>query len=166
MRSAFVCCFAIGCLAQLLLVAASVHAAEPSLDALATCRDSWLDWKDDKARVAKFGEDLHANYTYQEDRGGFFVPKAPKSLLGLPVARVYPESAGMAVGFSVLVNSGFEATRKVVEKSVGKRLKCDDKSDEMFGCELELGPKKTVFVMAEDKSSKSALVGCYYFYEK
>lgn len=166
MRFAAVCRFAMVSFPQLLLAVANVHAAEPSLDALATCRESWLDWKDDQARNAKFVESLRANYTYQQDRGGFLVPKTPKSVLGLPVARVYPESAGMAVGFSVQVNSGFEASRKAVEKTLGKPLKCDDKGDEMFSCERELGPKKTVFVMAEDKSSKSALIGCFYFYEK
>lgn len=153
-------------LAQALLAAAGVHAAgEPNLDALATCKDSWLEWKDDPARSAKFAEGLRAGYTYKED-GGFLAPKAPRSVLGLPVVRVYPESAGMAVGFSVLVNGGFEAARKAVEKTLGKPLKCDDKSDEGLGCELVLGPKKTAFVMAEDKSSKHALIGCYYFYEK
>lgn len=151
---------------QLLLVVTGVHAAEPNLDTLATCRDSWLDWKDDPARGAKFADDLRANYLEQRGEGDFFVPKTPKKLLGLPVARVYPESTGMAVGFSVLVNSSFEATRKAVEKALGKPLKCDEKSEEGFGCELALGPKKTVFVMAEDKSSKSALTGCFYFYEK
>ena len=150
----------------LLPVATSHAAAEPSLDSMATCRDSWLDWKDDPTRGAKFTESLRANY--KEDRGGFLLPKAPRTLLGLPVARVYPESAGMAVGFTVLVNSGFEVARKAVEKSLGKPLKCDPghPGDEMFGCELELGPKKTVMVASEDKSSKSTLIGCYYFYEK
>ena len=149
----------------LLPVTTSHAAAEPSLDSMATCRDSWLDWKDDPTRGAKFTESLRANY--KEDRGGFLLPKAPKALLGLPVARVYPESAGMAVGFTVLVNSGFEVARKAVEKSLGKPLKCDPghPGDEIFGCELELGPKKTVMIATEDKS-KSTLIGCYYFYEK
>lgn len=166
MRPAAVRRFAIVFFSPWLVALATAHAAEPSLDTLAICRDSWLDWKDDQSRGTKFIEELRANYTYQEDRGGFLVPKTPKSLLGLPVARVYPESAGMAVGFSVLVSSGFVATKKVVEKTLGKSLKCDEKSDEMIACELERAPKKTVFVMAEDKSSKSTLVGCYYFYEK
>ena len=158
--------FAIVLFSQLFLAATGVHAAEPSLDTLATCRDSWLDWKDDSARGAKFADDLRTTYTRQRNEGDFFVPKMPRKLLGLPVARVYPESAGMAVGFSVLVNSGFESARKAVEKALGKALKCDENSDEGFGCELALGPKKTAFVMAENKSSKSALIGCYYFYEK
>ena len=70
----------------LLPVATSHAAAEPSLDSMATCRDSWLDWKDDPTRGAKFTESLRANY--KEDRGGFLLPKAPKALLGLRVARV------------------------------------------------------------------------------
>lgn len=64
------------------------------------------------------------------------------------------------------VNGGFEAARKAVEKPWDNRLKCDDKSDERLGCELLLGPNKAVFVMAEDRSSKSTLIGCDYFYEK
>lgn len=166
MKLAAVYRFAVAFFSPWLLALATAHAAEPGLDTLATCRDSWFDWKDDQARSAKFAENLRANYTYQQNRGGFLVPKTPKTLLGLPVAQVYPESAGMAVGFSVLVNSGFETTKKAVEKTLGKPLKCDEKSDEMLGCELELGSKKTAFVMSEDKSSKSTLVGCYYFYEK
>ena len=166
MKPAVVGRFAIVSLAQIFFATTMAHATEPNLDALATCRDSWLDWKDDPAHSTKFADDLRTNYTYQHDRGGFLVPKTPKSLLGLPVARVYPQSAGMAVGFSVLVNSGFEATKKAVEKALGKPLKCDEKSDEMLGCELERAANKTVFVMSEDKSSKSTLVGCYYFYEK
>ena len=167
MKPATACRFAVVLFAQLFLAAAAAHATgEPNLESLATCRDSWLDWKDDKARSAKFTEDLRAHYTYQQDRGGFLVPKAPASVLGLPLARVYPESAGMAVGFSVLVSGGFEAARKAVEKALGKPLKCDDKGEEMLTCELVRGAKKTVFVMAEDKTAKSALIGCYYFYEK
>lgn len=163
MRSATARRFAIASFSSLLLAGGMAHAAGSSLDALATCRDSWLEWKDDPARSAKFAQDFRADYT---DGGGFLLPKTPKSLLGMSVSRVYPESAGMAVGFSVLVNSGFEAARKTVEKALGKPLKCDDKGDEVFGCELSLGPKKTAFVMTEDKSSKSTLVGCFYFYEK
>lgn len=152
----------------LLPAAKSRAAAEPSLESLATCRDSWLDWKDDPARGAKFAEGLRASYTYREDSGGSLVPKAPKTLLGLPVARVYPESTGMAVGFSVVVNSRFDAAKKAVEKALGKPLKCDPghPGDEIFGCELELGPKRTVMVATEDKAGKSTLIGCYYFYEK
>jgi len=167
LRPAAACRLAIVLFLQLFLVVATAYAAgEPNLESLATCRDSWLDWKDNPARGAKFVEDMHTGYTYKQDRGGFLVPKAPRSVLGLSVAGVYPESAGMAVGFSVLVNVGFDAARKAVEKTLGKPMKCDDKSDEMLTCERELGAKKTVFVMAEDKSAKSALIGCYYFYEK
>ena len=111
MRPATARRLAIVCFSLLLLAAAHAHAAGPNLDALATCRESWLDWKDDAARMAKFAEGFRADYTYQEDRGGFLVPKSPKSLLGMPVAKVYPDSTCMAVGFAVLVNSGFEAAR-------------------------------------------------------
>jgi hypothetical protein len=40
-------------------------------------------------------------------------------------------------------------------------------SDNMRTCELEIGEKKTIFLMAEDNvKGKTTLLGCYYFYAK
>jgi hypothetical protein len=37
----------------------------------------------------------------------------------------------------------------------------------MRTCELEIGEKKTILLMAEDNvKSKTTLLGCYYFYAK
>jgi hypothetical protein len=37
----------------------------------------------------------------------------------------------------------------------------------MRTCELQIGEKKTILLMAEDNpKSTTTLVGCYYFYEK
>ena len=140
-------------------------AAEPSLESLVTCKESWLDWKENPARGEKFGASLHAGYTVQKD-GGYLVPKAKTTLFGLTVTQVYPESVGMGVGFSVAVAGNFEASKKAVEKAVGKPLKCEADSDEVHACQAELGPKKTVMVASNSADSKSILIGCYYFYEK
>jgi hypothetical protein len=88
-------------------------------------------------------------------------------MFGQPVAQLYPASIGMAVGFSVVVNGGFDATRKNLEKALGKALKQCETSDGMKTCQLELAPKKTILLMSGDKAgSNSTLVGCAYYYEK
>ncbi len=150
------------CLATVSLPA--LAATEPNLERMATCQDSWLDWKDDSAHVAKFADDLHANYTGQQD--GYLVPKAKTMLFGLPVSGIYPQSIGMGVGFSVIVSGDFDTAQKAVEKVVGKPLKCEPDSDNMHACELELGPKKAVTVMSDAENKKTVLIGCFYFYEK
>lgn len=76
---------------------APAHAGEPNLESMATCQDSWLEWKENPARGDKFIETLHANYTAKDS--GYLVPKTKTLLFGLPVTRVYPESVGMGVGF-------------------------------------------------------------------
>jgi hypothetical protein len=98
----------------------------------------------------------------------FFVPKSSQTVAGLPVAQVFPQSIGMAVGFSVVVNANFDKTRTSLERKIGKVLKkCDAPSDNMRTCALEIGEKKTILLMAADNvRSTTTLFGCYYFYEK
>ncbi len=139
-------------------------ATDPNLERLATCQDSWLDWKDDPTHVAKFADGLHASFT--EKDSGYLVPKTKTTVFGLPVAGIYPQSIGMGVGFSVIVASDFATAQKAVEKAVGRKLKCEPDSDNMHGCQSELGPKKTVTVMSNTDDKKTVLIGCYYFYEK
>jgi hypothetical protein len=139
-----------------------------SIERLATCQDSWLDWKSrDPVQLKKFVDSFQSDFLRKES-DPFFVPKSSQTVAGLPVAQVFPQSIGMAVGFSVVVNANFDKTRTSLERKIGKVLKkCDPPSDNMRTCELEIGEKKTILLMAEDnvKSTKT-LFGCYYFYEK
>ena len=91
-----------------------------------------------------------------------------KLAAGLPVAQVFPQSVGMAVGFSVVVNANFDRTKTSLERKIGKSIKkCEPPSDNMRTCELEIGAKKALLLMAEDNAkSTTTLFGCYYFYEK
>ena len=149
-----------------ILATSSAHAEdEPTLEHMATCQESWLAWQDNPARGDKFMDRMHADYREQED-GGYLVPKAKKTLFGLPVGRVYLDSVGMGVGFSVLVNDGVEAAKNAVEKAIGRTLTCEADSDGIHACQAELGPKRTVTVASDTEGSKSALIGCFYFYEK
>ena len=139
-----------------------------SIERLATCQDSWLDWKNsDPVQLKKFADGFQSNFL-QKEKDPFFVPKSNQTVAGLPVAQVFPESIGMAVGFSVVVNADFDRTKTSLAKKIGKSFsKCEPPSDNMRTCELEIGEKKTILLMAEDNpKSTTTLVGCYYFYEK
>ena len=138
------------------------------VERLATCQDSWFEWKSsDPAQLKKFVDRFQLDFSPQGS-GGAFAPKSSQTVAGLSVAQVYPESIGMAVGFSVVVNANFDTTRTTLEKRIGKPIKkCEPPSDNMRTCELEIGEKKTIALMAEDNpKSTTTLFGCYYFYEK
>jgi len=139
-----------------------------SIERLATCQDSWLDWKNsDPVQLRKFAESFQSNFL-QKEKDPFFVPKSNQTVAGLRVAQVFPESIGMAVGFSVVVNANFDTTKTRLAKKIGKPFsKCEPPSDNMRTCELAIGEKKTILLMAEDNvKSTTTLFGCYYFYAR
>ena len=93
-----------------------------SIERLATCQDSWLDWKEsDPVQLKKFAASFQSDFLRKE-KDPFFVPKSNQTVVGLPVAQVFPESIGMAVGFSVVVNADFDRTRTSLAKKTGKSL--------------------------------------------
>ena len=151
---------------MLLAVQAPARAADDAaMLRLVSCQDSWLDWKDDAPRMTRFASSLERQYVRSE-QGDAFVPKAPMTLLGHPVAQVFPQSVGMGVGYSAVVNAPFALVRQGFEKQLGKPMRCST-SDGTHACELPLGDKKTALLMASaSPASKTALLGCYYYYEK
>jgi hypothetical protein len=157
-----------GPLIGLQIAAAPVWAADDlGVERMATCQDSWLDWqKNDEARLKSIGGHLRADFS-KRDNDPFLVPKTAKTVVGLSLLEVFPQSVGMGVGFSVLVGARFDDTRRAVEKKLGKTLGQCETSDNMRTCGLEIGPKRTVVLMAEDNAkSTTTLLGCYYYYEK
>src|SRR5262249_4090174 len=158
-----------GILTIFLVASTPVAAADNlSIERLATCQDSWLDWKNsDPVRLKKFAESFRSDFL-QKEKDPFFVPKSNQTVAGLPVAQVFPESIGVAVGFSVVVNTNFDRTKTRNTKKIGKSFsRCEPPSDNMRTCELEIAAKKTILLMAEDNvKSKTTLFGCYYFYAK
>ena len=156
-------------LAIFLAAAAPAQAADNlGVERLAICQDSWLDWQSSNpAQLAKFIDDFRSAFLQKKDTDAFLVPKASQTVAGLPLAQVFPESVGMAVGFSVVVNANFDKTKAILEKKLGKSFKCERPSDNMRTCALEIAEKKTVVLMAEDNpKSTTALFGCYYLYAK
>jgi len=142
-------------------------ADDAGLTRMALCQDSWVEWgKGDPARFKVFAEHIHAAFT-PHGNDPYMLPKTNVSVLGLHVAQAFPESIGMGVGFSLTVDAPFDATRKVMEKALGKTLKHCEASDGMKTCELEIAAQRTVTAMAgDDPKSHQTLIGCYYYYEK
>lgn len=152
-------------LALLAVQAPSRAAADAAMLRLVSCQDSWLDWKDDAPRMTRFASSLERQYA-RSQQGDSFVPKAPMTLLGHPVAHVFPQSVGMGLGYSVLVNAPLALAREGFEKQLGQPMRCST-SDGIDACELPLGEKKTAMLMASaSPGNKTTLLGCYYYYEK
>src|SRR5215469_9068495 len=78
-----------GILTIFLVAVTPVRAAgNLSIERLATCQDSWLDWKNsDPVRLKKFAQSLQSDFV-QKEKDAFFVPKSKLTVAGLPCAGV------------------------------------------------------------------------------
>lgn len=136
------------------------------IERLATCQDSWRDWKDDPAQTKKMAELFNSTFGNPASDGAV-TPKQRVDVVGLPVLHVYPESVGMGVGFSVILDASFDVAREHAEKAVGKALGNCEHGDGMRTCGLEIAKERTITLMAgEHDTTKRTLLGCYYFYAK
>jgi len=153
-------------LALLCVWTAPAGAADDALlQRMTLCKDSWLDWKNDEPRLTRFVSDVESRFT-RGTSGAGFTPKAPTKAFGLPVEQLFPQTVGMGLGFSVIVNADFAQARRSLEGQLGRTMTCQN-SEEGRGCELKIGEKKTVVLMSDgDGKSKQTLLGCYYYYEK
>jgi hypothetical protein len=137
-----------------------------SLERMATCQDSWFEWKQDPARMNAYIDSFQSGYR-QGDREAFLIPVSRATVAGLPVTQVYPGTIGAGVGFSVLVEGTFDKTKAAIEAALGKRLGKCETSDGTRTCQLEIADKKTVLMLADATGkAKTTLVGCFYVYEK
>jgi hypothetical protein len=141
------------------------EAGETYLGKLATCQVSWFEWKDDEQRMDQYMDRLDANFIRSEEEPTF-LPKVPAKVLGFPLIKVYPQSVGRGVGFSLQLGGQFAKIRSEVENRLGKPLECSP-SDGMTSCAVELGEKKTVVLTTYGEGADAVnLLGCYYFYGK
>ena len=133
---------------------------------LVTCQDSWMEWEKSSSKVDEFRKQFSANFK-QTGRGASFAPNQPTTILGHRVNEVYPDSIGMGVGFSVLVDAQFDSVKASLERQVGKALSKCSKEGDSRSCEYTFAEKKTLLLL-EGGRGKSAqtLFGCYYFYAK
>ena len=152
-----------------LLSVLAIQAPRPvdtMVERLATCQDSWRDWKDDPVQTKNMA-DLFNTAFAEPAQDGSFAPKMKVEVVGLPVLQVYPESVGMGVGFSVILDAPFDIAREHAEKALGKPLGNCERGDGMRTCGLEIAKERTVTLMAgEHDGPRRTLLGCYYFYAK
>lgn len=66
---------------------------------------------------------------------GTFESIKPLSILGYPILRLYPQSVGMRLGYSVIVNAIFEATKASLEKQMDKPVDRCQVATEGQSCE-------------------------------
>ncbi len=149
------------------LAISNAHAADNKLLLqLATCEESWMDWGKSSPKVDDFRK-LFTEDFKRKDRDPGFTPLKPASILGFNITEAYPESVGMGVGFSVLVEAEYDKVKASLEKQVGKAIGACGKEGDSRSCEHKIGEKKTL-VLFEGGRGKNAktLFGCYYFYAK
>lgn len=149
-----------------LVLTATVSADDIKIERLATCQDSWLEFKDDPVRSQAFATSFMGAFN-QKGNTAAYTPTSKVTVVGLPVVEAYPESVGMGVGFSVALDATFDKARAAVEKAIGKKLTDCETGDGMRMCGLEIAEKKTVMLMSDaNGKSPRSLLGCYYFYAK
>jgi hypothetical protein len=164
LRAGAACVFAVVSFLVAIRVA-PVQAADDLIERLATCQDSWLDWKQDDARMRTFAKAFQSAFA-EKDRK--WMAKSKIQVAGLPVLQAFPQNLGMGVGFSVIVDAPFDRARAAVEKIVGQPIATCDSADGMRTCELQIATKRSVTLLSgtDPKSPAQTLVGCYYYYEK
>src|ERR1700712_1964820 len=138
--TAFMKTFVLTLAATMFALAGASHALaadEPQLERLALCQDSWLDWKDDEPRMPRFARHFESRFD-QSPEGASFTPKSPLRVLDHAVLEVYPQSAGMAVGFSLVIDADFAQARAAIAKQLGKQMTCA-LSEGVRSCELAVG---------------------------
>jgi hypothetical protein len=142
-------------------------ADDPRVENLALCRDSWFGWKNtDPTQLNSFAAFLRSAFAHNGN-DAFLVPKSPMAIDGLKVTQVFPESLGMGLGFSVLVDAPFDVAKQALEQKLGRPLRQCETGEGMRTCELPIAEQRTVMLMSGDPpNDKTTLVGCYYFYEK
>jgi hypothetical protein len=149
----------------LLSIFPNVQAEEDkTLLPMLTCQESWLDWKQDPDKGKPFFDAIQLKF-HPDTRENFLIPNQATSILGHNISRVYPDSVGMALGFSVVVDSSFEKLKTSLEKQMGKSFEHCDTADNTKSCEHKIGKNKTIVLMVGDEKQQS-LFGCYYYYEK
>ena len=151
----------------ILVTAISAMAADDvNIERLATCEDSWLEWKNQPSKLEGLSQQIRSGFAAKRD-SAFLVPKSEKTVFGLKIVQLFPETIGMAVGFSVMVEEDFKKTRATLEKRLEKPFKKCETGDNMHTCSLEIGEKRTILLMAEEnEKAVETLIGCYYYYEK
>jgi hypothetical protein len=143
----------------------ALAADDGALTRMALCKDSWADWKkSDPAKMKAFLQRIDAQFAHHGN-DPFGLPKTNVSVMGFRVVRGFPDSAGMALGFSLGVDATFDNARKAVEKALGKPFGRCQTGGGMRMCGLKIAPQRTVTLAGADKANAhETRIGCFYFY--
>jgi len=145
--------------------AAAQAAGELSLERLASCADSWMDWKQDAALAEQFRNYFLARFE-QEPRSPGWQPRRPATVFGLPVVKAYPQSVGMGLGFSLEVRGTPADVRRAMERAIDRPLQCE-RAEGALSCEAKLADRRTALVLAADEGrGQPSLIGCFYYYQQ
>ena len=156
---------ALACLAGLAgaLAVAAGPSSQVELQRLASCQHSLDNLNDAKAQMEHFVAGFNTHFS-ADPQGGGFAPKARTQLLGMSVTQLYPDSAGTALGFSVLVAANFSQARKAFERQLGQPMNCHD-SDGMHACSVEIAEHWTATLLAPVGHSTASVLGCHSFHK-
>lgn len=131
---------------------------------LAMCQDAWVDWKGDNARMTAYVDRFKTRFTRAAGESAF-VPVAPVKVLGFPVVKVYPQSLGTSVGFSLVLDAPLAKVRAELERATGKTLECSESEGTLY-CGAPLDDGKTLTLSSGDHGqARQSLLGCAYHYE-
>jgi hypothetical protein len=147
---------------------AAVTHAPPAFDLerMATCEDSWLDWRDDPARTKAFAEGLKVSFE-QRGKGPSLAPRGRTTFLRMPVLKVFPDTIGMARGFSILLYAMFDDAKALLEQGYSTHLDNCQTSAGTRMCSREIGENKTLLVMGDTGANRhQTLLGCFYNNDK
>lgn len=136
-----------------------------SLARLAMCQGSWLDWKDDEVRMARYIGQFDTGFKRIEAEAAF-LSNAPITVLGFPLIKVYPQSVGMGVGVSVSLGAPLTKVRAEVEHAIGKPLECSNEEGTTYCGASTADSKSVTLAAAGDGTGNESLLGCMYYYEK
>ena len=116
--------------------------------------------------MQKYSDRIRTGFTHKNN-DPYYTAKGETWIGGFRVSEVFPDSIGMAVGFSANVAAPFDKARATFEKFFHKPLQKCENGEGMRTCELEIADQKTFTLMSSDDPKGTAtLIGCYYFYEK
>jgi hypothetical protein len=148
----------------LTLGASLAHAQdEKMIYALATCKQSWIDLKDDPLRLKQLVVKSPPDGAF-DARDHFWIPPAKSTIFGKKINRIYPDSLGPGVGFSVVVQAAFESIKIHLQKKLGKAFdQCGEQGD-IRSCSTKFEDKKTLVLLEGGVGNRSeTLFGCYYY---
>lgn len=132
-----------------------------NIERLATCQDSWREWKNEPLKYTDYLDYIDSNFTHKKNYE-HLVPKSEMWAFGFRVLQLSPNSLGQAAGFTVIVDADFDVTRKKLETTLNGVFEKCETSENLLGCEV--GDRKFFVILSEELEGKVITgIGCGYY---